>query len=49
MDTETEQWIHRVMISKLWSEDEKKMMIETLFQVSKINGEEYTKLLGEVK
>lgn len=48
MDTETENWIQSVMTDN-WSDDEKRMMIETLFQVGKINSEQYSKLLGEVK
>lgn len=48
MDKETENWVNRFMSSDLWDKSEKMAMIETLFQVGKINSDQYDKLMCEV-
>ena len=46
MDKQAKAWLDHVKISsKIFSEDDLAIAIETLFQVGKINAEEYQQLL----
>lgn len=49
MDNQTKEWLDHVKRnSKIFSKDDLNVVIETLFQVGKINAVEYTKLMSEV-
>jgi uncharacterized protein involved in type VI secretion and phage assembly len=46
MENQTKEWLDHVKRnSKIFSKDDLKVVIETLFQVGKINAVEYTDLL----
>ena len=50
MDNQTEAWLDHVKRSnKIFSKDELAIVIETLFQVGKINAVEYTQLLKGIE
>ena len=49
MDNQTKAWLDHVKkSSKIFSKDDLVIVIETLFQVGKINAEEYQQLLEAV-
>lgn len=49
MDNQTKAWLDHVKKnSKIFSKDDLAIVIETLFQVGKINAEEYQQLLKAV-
>ena len=49
MDNQTKEWLDHVKRnSKIFSKDDLAIVIETLFQVGKINAEEYQQLLKAV-
>ena len=49
MDKRTKEWLDHVKRnSKIFSKDDLAIVIETLFQVGKINAVEYSKLMSEV-
>ena len=49
MDNQTKAWLDHVKkSSKIFSKDDLVIVIETLFQVGKINAVEYSKLMSEV-
>ena len=49
MDNQTEAWLDHVKKhSMTFSKDDLAIVIETLFQVGKINAVEYSKLMSEV-